>query len=73
MQLSINAAWCPLFFGMRSIGAGLFVITALWLAIAWTIREFAAVKSLAAWLLSAYWIWVSYATALNFAIWKLNP
>ena len=64
--------WAPLFFGARNIGAGLFVIVALWLAIAWTMREFAAVKAGAAWLLGPYLIWVSVASWLNLSIWKLN-
>jgi translocator protein len=50
----------------------LFVIVALWLAIAWTIREFAAVKASAAWLLAPYLFWVGFASGLNFAVWKLN-
>jgi benzodiazapine receptor len=73
LQLLLNAAWAPLFFGAKNIGAGLFVIVALWLAVAWTLREFAAVRGAAAWMLVPYWIWVSVASALNFAIWKLNP
>ena len=73
MQLILNAAWAPFFFGAKNIGAGLFVIVALWAAIAWTIRTFAAVKAAAAWMLAPYLVWVSYATALNFALWKLNP
>jgi benzodiazapine receptor len=72
VQLLLNAAWAPLFFGARNIGAGLFVIVALWLAIAWTIREFASVKALAAWMLAPYLIWVGFASALNLSIWKLN-
>jgi tryptophan-rich sensory protein len=72
IQLLLNAAWAPLFFGARNIGAGLFVIVALWLAIAWTVREFAAVKAGAAWLLGPYLIWVSVASWLNLSIWKLN-
>jgi translocator protein len=72
VQLLLNAVWAPLFFGARNIGAGLFVIVALWLAIAWTIREFAAVKAAAAWLLAPYLIWVGFASALNLALWKLN-
>jgi len=72
IQLIINAAWAPLFFGAKSIGAGLFVIVALWLAIVWTLREFAVVRAAAAWLLAPYLIWVSFASALNLALWKLN-
>jgi translocator protein len=73
IQLLLNALWAPLFFGLRNIGAGLFEIVALWLAIGWTMREFARVKPLAAWIFVPYFIWVSIATAMNLAIWKLNP
>ena len=72
IQLLLNAVWTPLFFGAKNIGAGLFVIVALWLSIAWTIREFAVVKAGAAWLLAPYLIWVSFESWLNLAIWKLN-
>jgi tryptophan-rich sensory protein len=72
IQLLLNAVWAPLFFGAKNIGAGLFVIVALWLSIIWTVREFAAVKAAAAWILAPYLIWVSFASALNLAIWKLN-
>ena len=72
VQLLLNAVWAPLFFGLKNIGAGLFDIVALWLAIAWTMREFAAVRAAAAWLLAPYLIWVGFASGLNFAIWKLN-
>ena len=72
IQLLLNAAWAPLFFGARNIGAGLFITVALWLSIAWTIREFAAVKAAAAWMLAPYLIWAGFASALNLSIWKLN-
>jgi translocator protein len=72
IQLLLNALWAPFFFGGKNIGAGLFVIVALWLAIAWALREFAAVKAAAAWLLLPYFIWVTFAGALNLSIWKLN-
>ena len=72
IQLLLNAAWAPLFFGAGNIGAGLFVIVALWLAIVWAIREFAAVKAAAAWMLAPSLLWVGLASALNLAIWKLN-
>jgi translocator protein len=72
IQLLLNAAWAPLFFGAKNIGAGLFVIIALCLAIVWTIREFAAVKAGAAWMMAPYLVWAGFASALNLAIWKLN-
>jgi benzodiazapine receptor len=73
VQLLLNALWPVLFFGLNFIGGGLFVSVALWLAICWTIREFARVRSVAAWILAPYLIWASVAVAMNLAIWKLNP
>jgi translocator protein len=72
IQLLLNGLWAPLFFGLKNIGAGLFVIVALWLAVVWTIREFARVKGAAAFMLLPYLIWVSVATAMNLGLWKLN-
>jgi translocator protein len=73
VQLVLNALWAPLFFGARNIGAGLFVVIALWLTIIWTIREFLSVRALAAWLLVPYVVWAGVAMALNLSIWRLNP
>lgn len=71
-QLALNAAWSPLFFGFRSPGAALVDIVLLWLAIAVTVVAFSRIVPLAGALLVPYWLWVSFATALNAAIWRLN-
>jgi benzodiazapine receptor len=73
IQLLLNAAWAPLFFGLKNIGLGLFEIVAMWSAVGWTMREFARVKPLAALTLAPYFLWVTFAAAMNLAIWKLNP
>jgi len=73
VQLLLNAAWAPLFFGLKNIGLGLFEIVALWSAVGWTVREFARVKPLAAWTLAPYFAGVSITVAMNLEIWKLNP
>jgi translocator protein len=73
VQLLLNALWPPLFFGLKNIDAGLFDIVALWLAIGWTLREFARVRIAAAVIMVPYFLWVSFATAINLGIWKLNP
>ena len=72
LQLALNAAWSPLFFGLRSPLAGLVDIAALWLAIGATIIAFFRISLVAGALLVPYWIWVTFATALNAAIWTLN-
>jgi len=73
VQLLLNALWAPLYFGLKDIGVGLFEIVALWAAVGWTMREFARVKAVAAWILAPYFLWVTFAAAMNLAIWKLNP
>lgn len=73
IQLLLNALWTPVFFGLENIDAGLFEIVALWLAVAWTMREFARVQLAAALILVPYILWVTFAAAINLGIWKLNP
>jgi benzodiazapine receptor len=72
VQLFLNLLWSMIFFGMRQIGWGLVDISLLWLSIAGTIVAFYSVRPSAALLMIPYLMWVSYATALNFTIWKLN-
>jgi len=73
VQLVLNAAWSPLFFSLHSPGIALVDIILLWAAIAATFWSFGRVSALAAGLFVPYLMWVSYATALNWAIWRLNP
>ncbi len=72
LQLALNAAWSPLFFGLRNPAAAFADILMLWLAIAATIIAFWQIKPWAAILLLPYWLWVSFATGLNYAIWRMN-
>ena len=73
VQLSLNACWSPLFFGLHSPGLAFGEIIVLWVAIASTIVAFRGVSRPAAWLLAPYLAWVSFASVLNFTIWRLNP
>lgn len=72
VQLALNAAWTPVFFGAHSLGGGLAVIIAMWFAIAITIQSFHPLDKPAAWLLAPYLAWVSFATLLNVALLTLN-
>jgi len=71
-QLALNAAWSPLFFGLQNPLAGLLVIIPLCAAILVTLAAFWKISLLAGLLMVPYWLWVSFATALNFAIWRMN-
>jgi tryptophan-rich sensory protein len=72
VQLGFNAIWSPLFFGLHRIDLALIDIIALWLMIVLTIKTFARVRPVAAWLLSPYLVWVSFASILNASFWWLN-
>ncbi len=72
IQLALNVAWSVLFFGFHSPRSAFFEIVILWLAIALTIVAFFRVSRPAAWLLVPYLLWVSFASVLNFAVWRLN-
>ncbi len=71
-QMVLNAAWSVAFFGAHSPLGGLLVIGPLLIAIAATIRSFAGLDRPAALLLAPYIAWVSFATVLNVAVWRLN-
>jgi benzodiazapine receptor len=72
LQLVLNAAWSWIFFGLRMPGPALFELALLWIAIVAAIKAFAQVDMIAAWLMSPYIAWVTFAGALNYAIWILN-
>ncbi|SFJ98037.1 TspO/MBR family protein [Methylocapsa palsarum] len=72
-QLLLNAGWSGLFFGLRRLDLAFAEIVVLWLSIAATIVAFDGVDHRAALLLAPYFVWVSFASALNFALWRLNP
>ncbi|MBI4120104.1 MAG: tryptophan-rich sensory protein [Parcubacteria group bacterium] len=73
VQLSLNAIWSIIFFGLKSPGWALVDIVALWLAIVWTLVTFGKISKMAAWLLVPYILWVSFAVYLNYSILVLNP
>ncbi len=72
VQLIFNAAWSWLFFGVHTIGGALVDIVILWLLILTTLILFWRRRPTAGLLLLPYALWVGFATALNFQIWRLN-
>jgi tryptophan-rich sensory protein len=73
LQLGLNAVWSPLFFGWKRLDLALADLTLLWLALVATLVAAGAVDTIATLLLLPYFAWVSFAGALNFAVWRLNP
>jgi tryptophan-rich sensory protein len=72
LQLGLNALWSPLFFGLQRPGLAFAEIILLWAAVGGTMVLFGRVRPLAGWMLMPYLIWITFAAALNFAIWRLN-
>ncbi len=73
LQLFFNALWSPLCFGAKNLGFALVDIGFLWLALTATVVAFYRTHRLAGALLLPYLAWVTFATALNFTLWRLNP
>jgi tryptophan-rich sensory protein len=73
VQLALNAAWTPIFFGAHQLGWALIEILIMWIMILLTLLSFRRVTPSAGWLFSPYLAWVSFATVLNFTLWRLNP
>src|SRR4051812_42862498 len=71
--LALNAAWSWMFFAAHNPLLGLINIVPQILVILATIVAFYRIDRMAGWCLVPLAAWVSFATALNFAIWKLNP
>ncbi len=72
VQLALNFLWSLIFFRWHSIGGALAEIAVLWLAIVLTHVLFFHVHPLAGELILPYLAWVSFASVLNAAIFRLN-
>ncbi len=72
-QLSLNALWSILFFGLKSPLYAFIEIIILWITIAVTIFKFYKISKNAGVILIPYIIWVSIALTLNFYVWIRNP
>lgn len=73
VQLALNLAWSPLFFGAHQITAALVLILVLDVAVIVTIGLFWRVRWLAGALLLPYLAWVVFATLLTLQFLQLNP
>ena len=73
VQLTLNALWSWLFFGWRQGALSFLDIAVLWALIVVTLVCFWRIRPVAGLLLVPYLVWVTFASALNFQIWQLNP
>ncbi|MEM1155327.1 MAG: TspO/MBR family protein [Pseudomonadota bacterium] len=73
IQLGFNALWSWLFFAWN-LGMMAFIeVLILWLFILATLVLFWRKSKLAGALFMPYLLWVSFAAALNYSLWQLNP
>ena len=73
VQLALNALWSWLFFAWHRGALAFADILLLWAAIVATLIAFWRIRPLAGAMLVPYLLWVSFASALNYSIWQLNP
>ena len=72
-QLAANALWSWLFFAWHEGGLAFAEVVLLWCLVTATVISFRRISTFAAALLVPYWAWVTFASALTFSVWKLNP
>ena len=73
VQLAINLAWTPIFFGMHRITLAELVIAAMFVAALATTVLFGRTRAAAAALMLPYLAWILFAGYLTWQIGVLNP
>ena len=73
MQIAFNGLWTPVFFGLKKIRLGMAVVGMLWLTVLSATLALWQVDWIAGALFVPYLVWVTIASALNAAVWRLNP
>ncbi len=73
LQIALNTLWTPIFFGLRNLRGGMFVLVGLWLSVAACMLALFQLDTLSGVLFLPYLAWVSTAGALNWSVWRLNP
>jgi tryptophan-rich sensory protein len=73
VQLAANGLWSWLFFVWKRGALAFAEVLLLWVLIAATVVTFRRVRPLAAALLLPYLAWVTFASALTYAVWQRNP
>jgi len=72
VQLAVNALWTWLFFVWHQGALAFGEILVLWVLILCTVVAFWRVRPIAGALLIPYLAWVTFASALTFAVWQGN-
>ena len=71
-QLVLNWAWTPLFFGLHMPGVALICLIAMDMLVAAIIYVSYQKNRWASFIMVPYFVWILFATYLNFYIWQFN-
>lgn len=71
-QMSLNALWSYMFFGLHLVEGAFIVLILLILFSIWLVRAFRPISRVASYLVIPYIIWLLFAAYLNGAIMYLN-
>jgi benzodiazapine receptor len=72
IQLILNMVWSFLFFGIKKPGYAFAEIILLWISIISMMFVFYQISNIAGLIQIPYLMWVTFASVLNFSLWKLN-
>ena len=72
LQIALNTLWTPVFFGLENIKVGLIVIFLLLISVVMCTYVFWMYSFISGILFLPYLVWVTFAAALNMAVFRLN-
>lgn len=72
LQLALNYAWSPVFFGLRAFDAAFYLSLIMVVAIAANIYLAGKINKIASALLIPYWLWTCFAAHLTFYVMTHN-
>lgn len=73
IQLAVNALWSWIFFAWHQGAIAFVEVILLWCLIVATVISFWRISKPAAVMLCPYLAWVTFASALTYSTWQLNP
>ena len=72
IHMFFNLLWSPVFFMLHKIDIALVIIFIMIITVVLMVIQFFRVSKLAGFILLPYFVWLMFATYLNFQIWVLN-
>ncbi|KAI1897157.1 hypothetical protein AGOR_G00080300 [Albula goreensis] len=73
LQLALNWAWTPIFFGAHKLKLALIEVVLLTGTVGATMVSWYPISRTATLIMTPYLMWLCLATSLNYCIWRDNP